>query len=534
MADSSLLSHGPCADCGSSDGCALYDDGHTYCFVCERHTHGDGEVNAEEIEDFVPEGALVPIEIRDIPARGLTTKTCRRYGYGVASGHQVAQYRNATGQVVAQKYRSKDKRFWWTGEKSGLTLFGQHLSRGGGKHLIITEGEIDALTMDQVQGNRWACVSVPNGASGAADAILAQLSWVESFDRVVICFDQDEPGQKAAVACAALLAPGKASIMHFDGKDPSELLQAGRTAELVQAFWDAIPYRPDGLMGWTELWQEVSTEDPPPSIEWNVPGIQEKTGGIRDGEIITIAAGPAAGKTTFCAELATYLVSEGYRVGYISLEQNKRATALSLLTPLVDRPLLREEPIDFADEDLIAAQAKLAGNVTVYRHCGRLDAGALEEKARFMAKGDGCKFIFLDNLSVVVSSSLGNSGDRQLVDEIMQRLVGLVQETDVTIFLVVHLRRPGSQGEGYSQGRVPRMEEVRGSGMIEAFSHTMIGLARDQEAATPTETHVLKCRITGSAGFAGTLVYNYKTGRLQPGAAGAVSDFTPVEATEDF
>jgi twinkle protein len=33
--------------------------------------------------------------------------------------------------------------------------------------LTITEGEIDALSVSQAQGNKWPVVSVPTGAKGA-------------------------------------------------------------------------------------------------------------------------------------------------------------------------------------------------------------------------------------------------------------------------------------------------------------------------------------------------------------------------------
>lgn len=458
---------------------------------------------------------LVDVTVRSLPKRGLTEETCRRYGYGVdAEGRQIAPYRNVQGnRVVGQKVRTADKRFSFLGTPPG-TLFGQHLSKGGGKHLIITEGEVDCLTMSQVQGNKWACVSLPAGANTAVQAVRKQLSWVESFDRVVLMFDQDEPGQAAAIAVASLLQPGKAAIATFDGKDPNELLKAGRSAELVKAFWDAQPYRPDGLLTGAELWREVLESDPPASVAWNHAGLQGRTDGLRAGQIVTVAAGPAAGKTTFCAELANHLIGEGHRVGYISLEQNERATLLSLLTPQVDKALHRDPDLDLTEH--AAAWERLASSLTVYRHCGRLDADSLEEKARFMAKGDGCGFIFVDNLSVVVSSSASGAGDTRLIDEIMQRLVSLVQETDVTIVLVVHLKRP-SMGQTYSEGRIPKMEDVRGSGMIEAFSHDMIALARNQAEGTPTEVHVLKCRQTGEAGYAGRLTYNPETGRLLEG-----------------
>lgn len=514
------MTKGPCDNCGSSDARETYEDGHEHCFVCGDHKSIAGETVVQEPLD----PSLVPVEITAIPARKLTLETCKRYGYGLSGDHQVAPYKDDLGRTVAQKIRTRSKDFFVRGDAKSMRLWGQHLSKGGGRYLTICEGEIDAMSISQVFGNKYPVVSVPNGAKAAARDVLAQLSWVETFDNVVLCMDQDEPGQEAALAIAAILSPGKARIMSFDGKDANQLLVEGRERELEKAFWEAKEFRPDGLMTWDELCEEVRTEDPPASVPYPHSGLQRRTDGSRAGQIITIAAGPAAGKTTFCAELANHYVENGYKVGYISLEQNKRATLLSLLTPLVDRPLHREEPVDLGEEGLMEAQRKLSGKVIVYRHGGVLDADSLEQKARYMAKGDGCQFVFVDNLSVVVSSSESKGGDTRLIDEIMQRLVSLVQETDVTIFLVVHLKRPGI-GKGYSEGRVPRMEDVRGSGMIEAFSHDMIALSRDQEAGTPTEVHLLKCRQTGEAGPCGSLVYSSETGRLTEWVAGEGEDY---------
>ena len=46
-------------------------------------------------------------------------------------------------------------------------------------------------------------------------------------------FDQDEVGQKAARECSSLLSPSKAKIAHLPLKDASEMLQEGRSKELI-------------------------------------------------------------------------------------------------------------------------------------------------------------------------------------------------------------------------------------------------------------------------------------------------------------
>jgi twinkle protein len=450
-----------------------------------------------------------------LPSRRLTEKTCRRYGYGVdEDNRQVATYYDDHRNPVAQKVRTVNKAFTILGDPKAMRLYGQHLSKGGGKILTICEGELDALSMDQAHKNQYSTVSVPNGAQSAASAVIKELEWVESFKTVRICMDMDEPGKKAALEIAAVLTPGKAEIITLPLKDPSEMLQAGRTAELVSCFWNAKPFRPDGVLRWEDLFEEVKSQKAPPMVPWNHTVLQHRTGGIQEGSLVVVAAGPASGKSTFVHELVHHLASHGHRTGVISLEQSERETVLGLLTPLTDTPLHRVESLDLNDYQEQAD--KLNGMVSVYRHVGRMDAETLEDTAKWMAKADGCSHIVLDNLSVVVSSESGaGANDRQVIDDLLNRLVSLTKEVGVTVLLVVHLKRPG-QGEGYSEGRVPRLEDMRGSGMIEAMSYTVVGLSRDQAREDgAAELHLLKCRHTGEAGSAGGLKYDRETGRLQ-------------------
>ena len=89
-----------------------------------------------------------------------------------------------------------------------LRLFGQHLWKNAGKRIVIVEGEIDALSVFEAMPN-WPVVSLPNGAQSAKKAIKNSLEFLESYERVVLLFDMDEPGQKAVEEVAEMFSPGK-------------------------------------------------------------------------------------------------------------------------------------------------------------------------------------------------------------------------------------------------------------------------------------------------------------------------------------
>jgi twinkle protein len=182
-----------------------------------------------------------------LPQRKLSADTLRRWGVGVASamgGSVLAfPYRDDQGTVVAQKCKTIEKDFFITGSLKDAQLFGQHLwGKSQTRRVIVTEGELDAMTVDQCLGGKWPVVSIPNGAQGARKALAAQLQWLNTFEEVVLCFDMDDPGKEAVADCVGLFPVGKVSIVTLPLKDPSDMLQANQAQELVIALWSAKPY----------------------------------------------------------------------------------------------------------------------------------------------------------------------------------------------------------------------------------------------------------------------------------------------------
>ena len=258
--NSEFIKHLPCENCGSSDANSLYSDGHQYCFSCKTRIAGDGDINPRK-EKVIPEDMLSysRAEFAALTARGIDEDTCKKFGVRIGEHngkkvHFYPYYKENT--LIACKLRDKDKNFKVIGEGSKLPFFGQHLWSPG-KMLVVTEGELDCLSVSQVQGNKWATVSVPNGAQGASRVFRQQLEWLEQFETVIIMFDMDEPGQAAAKECAELLSPGKAKIANLSMKDPNEMLMAGRQQDIIKAIWNAKEFRPDGIISGKDLWDEI-------------------------------------------------------------------------------------------------------------------------------------------------------------------------------------------------------------------------------------------------------------------------------------
>ena len=166
------------------------------------------------------------------------------------------------------------------------------------------------------------------------------LDWLSGFDEVVLCFDGDEAGKKAASDCAPLFKPGQCKIATLPLKDANEMLQAGKTKELIDCLWSAKEYRPDGIVLGTDLWAEVSKEEDAFSLSYPWQGLQASTHGCRLGELVTLTAGSGIGKSAVVRTLAHHLlVNHSEKVGMLMFEETVKRTALGLMGIHMKKPL---------------------------------------------------------------------------------------------------------------------------------------------------------------------------------------------------
>ena len=464
------------------------------------------------------DSTFVSGEYRPLMKRDITDETCRKFGYRVAEFNgktvQVADYYDPTGaEVVAQKLRFANKDFVILGDMKKAGMFGQHLF-GAGKMIVVTEGEIDALTVSQVQGNKWPVVSVPNGAQCAAKSIKRSLDWLCGFETVVLMFDNDGPGRAAAAQVAELFPPGKCKIAVLPLKDPNDMLLAGRGGDIISAMWNAKTYRPDGIVAGVDLWETVSTDETVLSVQYPWAMLNEKTHGLRRGEVTTITAGTGIGKSALCREIAVHLMNLGETVGYIALEESTKRTAQGLMGIHLNKPIhlgkdgVTEEAMKEAFEATVGS-----GRCYLYDHFGSTDIDNLLNRIRYLARGCDCGWIILDHLSIVVSG-IGEGDERRMIDNAMTTLRTLVQELGIGLILVSHLKRP--EGKGHEDGAQTSLSQLRGSAAIGQLSDMVIGAERDQqdEDGSLTTIRILKNRFSGETGIGCYLKYDYETGRL--------------------
>ena len=530
--------HLPCPECGGSDPVSVDEKGNGYCFSCNTflRDYEGGETITSKITDFktykrntmnYSDGSFSALSDRNI-----TLDTVKKYGVksiSDSSNKTVTHfypYYNGNEMGGAKVRDVETKNFVWEGSPKGTGLFGQQAFQAGGKYITLVEGECDAMAAYELLGSKWPVVSVKNGAGGAVKDVKENLEFLESFDCVVINFDNDKAGKEAAKKVARVLRPGKSKILNLpeEYKDCNDMLKQNSKHAYVTCWWAAKLYTPSGIINVSEMGDSYFNRETQESVPHPWDGLNEKLYGMRRGELVTLTGGTGLGKSSITREIEHFLIRNTEdRVGILALEENKNRTVDGIVSIEANAKLyinqIREE---FPEKDwrkhyesLFKGDAK--DRLWIYSHLGQHDIEEIFSKLRYLAMGCDCKWIVVDHLHMLVST-LAEGDERRAIDNIMTRLRSLVEETGVGMILVSHLRRVEGN-KGHEQGVTVSISHLRGSQSIAQLSDCVIALERNQQSddsieANTTHVRVLKSRYTGDVGMATHLLYDNETGRL--------------------
>lgn len=487
--------HIPCDDCGSSDARVVYADGHSHCFSCNKH------YSANKDKDFLVDDNEYTYEF--LSYRGIDKETFRFYNTKTKidkEGKPVSigfLYPNGS-----MKVRTLPKEFHTIGDIAKAGLYGRD-KFSGGQSVVITEGELDALTLYQVL--RIPCVSVRSSSSCKLDAAIDR-QWLNSFERIYLAFDGDGPGREAASAVASLFDYNKVYQIRFPGgdrKDANDYLRAGEGEELARLFKSAKRYSPETIISSWHDFNKILHEVPKVGVNYPFPTLNYMTYGIRTGESVLVTAQEGVGKTEFLHAIEHYLLSNTKdAIGAIYLEEGKKRHLQALAGIHLQRPVHLPDSGVTDDEAYAAVQAVVQEDdrLHIYSHFGSDDPETILDTIRFLVAARGCRYILLDHITMVVSG-LGGENERRALDYLSTRLEMMVKELDFALIIVSHVNDDGL---------------TRGSRNISKIADIRIDLSRDIKASDPiirrtTHLMVSKNRFSGRTGPAGDLLFDPKT-----------------------
>ena len=503
--------------------------------------------------DDNPSQGMVPLksgEHKAITNRGISERTARLYDYTVGEYRgevaQFANYRDEHGLACCQHVRFGNKQFAWhaRGKSQKIQLFGQHLGSDG--TLILTEGELDAMSIYEVlhkyrAKDKFVVASIPDGAQSAKKSVSSQLAWVCGFNRVVIFMDTDEPGRKAAAQLAELIGPSAAVASGFAYKDANEAWMAEDYNSILEALNNAKRHRPDAIVHAPDLLEKILRPEYRFGLSFPWEGWNRYTEGMKPGQLYMISGGTGIGKSLFTRSVTLHLCKEGHKVAYVGLEESCETSIERMLSEELgynpgfhlDTPEQRERRDPAVIEE---ALNRFAPNLFLLDKFGSDEFDTFVATIKHYVLAEGCKVIVLDHFSLLADGISLQADQRRSIDKCIKDLKTLCVELNFTMLVVCHLSRSGGIGPSHEEGGEPSLDQLRGSHSLAQIPDFVVMLQRNPRAEDRVEANTTNCwlkknRVKGELGLMSRLQY-LESCRFYEVNSQQVTTLTPLQSLE--
>ncbi|MCC6943762.1 MAG: toprim domain-containing protein [Thermomicrobiales bacterium] len=419
------------------------------------------------------------------------------------------------GRLVSVKYRFANKGFALT---QGAELMPWGMDGAAGSEVVyLVEGEIDALTVQQVTGSR-AVLSPPNGSSVCDDVAEKMVKACEKATRIVLAGDMDEAGQKMIDGMAQRLGKVRCwRVTWPDGcKDANDTLMEHGEEAVAACLQSARPYPVQGIVSVTDLYELIDE-----LYDHGMPG-GESTGWasldqyytVRKRQLSIVTGAPGSGKSVWLNALMLNLAEAGWKFAVCSPEQVPLERHSAWLIqgkvglPFADGPTPR-----MTKEIMHEARAWVADRFWfVLPEENTIDA-VLERSLAIVVR-HGIDGLVIDPWNNFDHSRPNGMTETEYVHMWLTKLRYFDLNHDVHIWLAAHptkLRR--SEKDGKFPVATPY--DISGSAGFFNKADNCISVYRHKEDdSKPVEIHVQKIRFSEDGGLGmAELRYDKVTGR---------------------
>lgn len=421
-----------------------------------------------------PKGLSCPKSdvVEYLSGRGITQKSIEAYQVGEAPGGWIVFPFIRDGEIIYIKSLSLKRND--NGKKSIKAepgcepiLFGMQVIPENQSFLVITEGELDALSMFEFD---IPAVSVPNGAgTGQKNAWIDYCwEWLESFSEIFLCMDDDEPGQQAAVDIANRLGIHRCKLVTLPKKDTNECLTSGvGKEEVFTCLQDAATFDPEELRSAGSYVDKVierffPKEGKRPGIDLPWRKTQDRLR-LYNGEVSIWTGINGHGKSLLLGQVMLGAATQGYSCCIASMEMSPEKT----LGRMVQQSVGTDKPSEGAIRQILD---ELSENIWIFDLQGTAKRDRLFEVFKYAYHRYGARQFVIDSLAKVGMGEDDYNGQKGFIDA----LGDFAKSTDSHVHLVAHARK------GVDELNPPGKMDVKGTGALTDMVDNVFSVYRNK------------------------------------------------------
>jgi len=405
-----------------------------------------------------------------LKSRGITDAAIAAYRVGSSKdGRAVVFPHWRDGAMVNFKIRDHaDKKRMMTFAGGEPCLWGWQVIDANQRAVVITEGEIDAMTL-------WQCgipaLSVFSGVSN--------LGWIESdhdrleqFSDIVLCMDMDDAGKAAARKIAERLGLDRCRIAKLPHKDANDCLKAGMSAQqIAECIVSAGYIAPDELRNAGDFTDLVLAEFYPAddsSIGLMMPWL--KAAGklaVRPAELSIWTGINGHGKSQVLGQVLLHLMTQGERACFFSGELKPQ----KLFWRLVRQMTACRDP---RPDEIRACMAWLKEHCWIIDSVGTVSHVRILDVFAYARKRYGVTQFVIDSLMKCGINDDDYNGQKAFVDT----LCNFKMAHECHIHLVAHSRKK------HDESGAPGKMDIKGAGSIGDLADNLYSVWRNKKKET--------------------------------------------------
>ncbi len=376
-----------------------------------------------------------------------------------------------------------------------------------GDYVIITEGEIDAISVAQILGEE---ASVVSGTAGGKK--FDQPDWIATVDKadvIYLCFDSDAAGKEFAgqiakrlnqegPKCRLILLPGVKDVnewmvreIGWDGEEDLSLLWDRIKPEIELKFRHLMRTAQVLAMQGIEHGSSLVAEifETPPREQKTTPwgSLNKLLTDVSPGFLTTITADPKIGKTSLALQWLGHRVNvydESVLMYCLDMGTKKVATrVLAQQFEKNERTFLLERAPEGSEKTYLELANKYFRENPGWWFCGKRFP-AFDGYLRLIAqavKYCGVQWVCMDHFHKFLVSS--NRNYIEVQEEAARRLQSVAQDLGIRILLVVQPKK--------GEAEIKTAADMLGSGALHQEADHCLTLSRAKSASKDTSKPVL-------------------------------------------